>query len=82
MQGVALIMSENVNLFDPRQLAVGATILIIGVGGHIGYPDGFLPIPLLKGIFPYGWPAIATGAVAGILLNAIFLIFKPPQTSS
>ena len=78
MQGVALMMSEKVNLFDPKQLAIGATIMVIGIGGHIGYPDGFLPIPLLQGIFPNGWPAIATGAVAGILLNAIFLIIKPP----
>ena len=79
MQGIALMMSEKVNLFDPKQLAIGATILVIGIGGHIGYAGGFLPIPLLQGIFPNGWPAIATGAVAGILLNAIFLIFKPPQ---
>jgi uracil permease len=79
MQGIALMMSERVNLFDPKQLAIGATILVIGIGGHIGYAGGFLPIPLLQGIFPNGWPAIATGAVAGIVLNAIFLIFKPPQ---
>ena len=79
MQGIALMMSEKVNLFDPKQLAIGAVILVVGVGGHIGYPDGFLPIPLLKGVFPYGWPAIATGAVAGILLNLIFLVFKPPE---
>jgi len=82
MQGIALMMSEKVNLFDPKQLAIGATILVVGVGGHIGYPDGFLPIPLLQGIFPNGWPAIATGAVAGIVLNAIFLIFKPPQVGT
>jgi uracil permease len=79
MQGIALMISEDVNLFDPKQLAIGATILIIGVGGHIGYPDGFLPIPLLQGIFPNGWPAIATGAVAGIALNAIFLLVPPPK---
>lgn len=78
MQGIALMMSEKVDLFDPRQLGVGATILlVVGVGGHIGYPGGFLPVPLFKGIFPNGWPAIATAAVLGILLNAIFLIFKP-----
>jgi uracil permease len=76
MQGIALMMSEKVDLFDPRQLAVGATILVVGVGGHIGYPGGFLPIPALKGIFPSGWPAIATAAVLGILLNAIFQIFR------
>ncbi len=79
MQGIALMMSEKVNLFDPKQLAIGATVLVIGVGGNIGFPDGFLPIPILQGVFPNGWPAIATGAVAGILLNLIFLIFKPPE---
>ena len=31
----------------------------------------------VPGIFPNGLPAIATAAVLGILLNAIFLIFKP-----
>jgi uracil permease len=79
MQGIALIMSEKVNLFDPRQLAIGATILIVGIGGHIGFEGGFLPIALLTSIFPNGWPAIATGAVAGILLNAIFIAFPPPD---
>ena len=79
MQGIALMMSEKVNLFDPKQLAIGAAVLVIGVGGHIGFPGGFLPIPLLQSIFPYGWPAIATGAVAGILLNAFFLLVPTPE---
>jgi uracil permease len=78
MQGIALMMSEKVNLYDPKQLAIGAAILIIGIGGNIGFPGGFLPIPLLKGIFPFGWPAIATGAVVGILMNLITLFWKPP----
>jgi uracil permease len=79
MQGIALMIENKVNLFDARTLAVGATIMIIGIGGNIGYPNGFLPIPLLQGVFPFGWPAIATGAVFGILINAIFLIFKPSE---
>jgi uracil permease len=79
MQGIALMVENKVNLFDARTLAVGSTIMIIGIGGNIGYQGGFLPIPLLQGIFPFGWPAIATGAVFGILVNAIFLIFKPPE---
>jgi uracil permease len=78
MQGIALMMSEKVNLYDPKQLALGAIILIVGIGGNIGFPNGFLPIPLLQGVFPYGWPAIATGAVIGILLNLVFLFIKPP----
>ncbi len=77
MQGIALMMAEKVNLYDPRQLAIGAIILIVGIGGNIGYPNGFLPIPLLQGVFPNGWPAIATGAVVGILLNLIFFFWKP-----
>jgi uracil permease len=78
MQGIALMMSEKVNLFDPSQLIIGAIILIVGIGGNIGFSGGFLPIPALQGIFPYGWPAIATGAVVGILLNLLLLAWKPP----
>ena len=78
MQGIALMMAEKVNLFDPKQLAIGAVILIVGIGGNIGYPGGFIPFPILQGLFPQGLPAIATGAVAGILLNLIFVVFKPP----
>jgi len=81
MQGVALMIEEKVDMYDARNLAIGAVIFIVGVGGHIGYPDGFLPIPLLSSIFPDGWPAIATGAVLGILLNIIFTLFKAPETN-
>ncbi len=78
MQGIALMIAEKVNLYDPKQLAIGAVILIVGIGGNIGFPGGFLPVPLLQGVFPYGWPAIATAAVLGILMNAISLFWKPP----
>ena len=81
MQGIALMIAEKVNLFDPGQLAIGATILIVGIGGNIGFPGGFLPVPALTGIFPSGWPAIATGAVVGILMNLILLFFKPPVST-
>jgi len=78
MQGIALMMAEKVNLYDPKELALGAIILVVGIGGNIGYPNGMLPIPLLQKVFPFGWPAIATGAVLGILINLIFVFFKPP----
>jgi len=71
MQGIAIIQSEKVNLFDPRQLAVGAVVTIIAIGGQI--MGGYIPI-VVPGIFPDGLPCIATGAVAGILLNLIFLL--------
>jgi uracil permease len=76
MQGIALMQEHKVSMFDPRNLAIGAVIMIVGIGGNIGYPGGFIPVNI-PGIFPNGLPAIATAAVLGILLNAIFLIFKP-----
>jgi uracil permease len=80
MQGVALIQSEKVNLFDPKQLAVGATILILGIGGNLVLPSGMFPftIPYL---FPNGIPAIVFAAIVGILVNLVFVIFKTPVVS-
>jgi uracil permease len=76
MQGVALIQSEKVNLFDPKQLAVGATILVLGIGGAMGLPNGLFPFPIPVA-FPNGIPAIVFAALVGIVLNAMFLIIKP-----
>ncbi|MEX0788987.1 MAG: solute carrier family 23 protein [Anaerolineales bacterium] len=78
MQGIALMQEHKVSMFNPRNLAVGATIMIVGIGGNIGFPGGFFPISLPP-IFPNGLPAIATAAVLGILMNVIFLIFEPPS---
>jgi uracil permease len=80
MQGIALMVENKVNLFSPRTLAVGATIMVVGIGGNIGYPGGFLPVQI-AGIFPNGLPAIATAAVLGILINLIFLFFAPPKVA-
>jgi len=76
MQGIALMQEHKVSMFNPRNLAIGAVIMVVGIGGNIAYPNGLLPITV-PGIFPSGLPAIATAAVLGILLNATFLIFKP-----
>lgn len=75
MQGIALMQEAKVNMFDPLQLAVGATIMVIGIGGNIGFPGGFLPITI-PGVFPQGLPAIATSAVVGILMYVIFTALK------
>ncbi len=68
-------------MFDPRNLSIGAVIMIVGIGGNIGFPGGFIPLTV-PGIFPSGLPAIATASVLGILINAIFLIFKPPMAET
>ena len=78
MQGVALIQSEKVNLFDPKNLAIGAVILVLGIGGNLALPNGLFPftVPYL---FPSGIPAIVFAAIVGILLNLIFVLFKTPE---
>lgn len=74
MQGIALMMSERVNLFDPRQLAIGSIILVTGIGGN-AFPGGNLPIGP-------GIPAIAAAAIIGILVNLVFVFFPVPQTAA
>ncbi len=76
MQGIALIQSEKVNLFEPRNLAVGATILVAGIGGNLGLKDGLFPFPIPV-IFPNGIPAIVFAAILGILVNLLFVILPP-----
>jgi uracil permease len=67
VQGIALMMSERVNLFDPRQLAITSLVLVIGIGGD-AFEGGNLPF------FDWELPAIASAAVAGIALNLVFLL--------
>jgi uracil permease len=72
LQGVALMQAERVDLFDPRQLAVGATILVVGIGGS-AFPNGAIPAGTWQ------LPAIATAALVGIVLNFV-LRFAPAPT--
>jgi len=79
MQGIALIQQNKVDLFDPLQLAIGATIMVVGIGGNIGFLGGFLPI-VIPG-FPNGLPAIATAALVGIAMHLAFSMWKPRHPS-
>jgi uracil permease len=78
MQGVALIQSEKVNLFDPKNLAIGAIILVTGIGGNLALPDGLFPF-IVPVLFPAGIPAIVFAAILGILVSLVFVIFKPAE---
>lgn len=78
MQGVALLQSERVNLFDPRNLAIGAVVLVLGIGGNLALPNGLFPFPIPV-LFPSGIPAIVFSAIVGILLNILFVILPPSR---
>ncbi|MGI6544316.1 MAG: uracil-xanthine permease family protein [Limnochordia bacterium] len=83
-QGVALMIAEKVSLFKPASLAVTAMILVIGIGGSFFgnvVPEGG-KMALFSGnipIFGMELPAIATAAIVGILLNLVFVMFKPAE---
>ncbi|MDR0248778.1 MAG: xanthine permease [Oscillospiraceae bacterium] len=67
-QGIAIMINKKVDMFDARNLAVIAVILIIGLGGHYGFSGGMIPF------FGAKLPAIATAAIAGIVVNALLSV--------
>ena len=75
-QGVAIMVSEKLDLFSAKNLAVVSTILILGLGGT-AQPNGVIVVGGLK------LPAIATAAIFGIVLNLVFEFFpvKPEPGS-
>lgn len=76
-QGIAIMVNRKVDLFDARNLAVIATILVIGLGGHYGFADKVNnnQIPF----FGFHLPPIATAALVGIILNLLLSIGRKPQ---
>lgn len=67
-QGITIMMDKKVDMFKSSNLAIIAIILIIGLGGSFGFNDGMIPM------FGMEFPAIATAAVFGILLNLLLSI--------
>lgn len=64
-QGIAIMINKQVDLFNAKNLAVIAVILVVGLGGSYGFAGGLIPA------FGTKFPAIATAAIVGILLNLI-----------
>ncbi len=61
-QGIAIFMDKKVDMFDSKNLAVIATILVIGLGGNSAF-GGMIPF------FGMNLPTLSTAAMVGILLN-------------
>jgi len=67
-QGIAIMIEKKVDMFSIKNLAVIAIIMVIGLGGHYGFPNGNIPV------FGFALPAIATAAIVGIAINLILSI--------
>lgn len=67
-QGIAIIIEKKVDMFRSKNLAVMAVIFIVGLGGTYGYPGGSIPM------FGASFPAIATAALSGIVLNLVLSV--------
>ncbi|HET9914728.1 MAG TPA: hypothetical protein VFQ13_22745 [Anaerolineales bacterium] len=46
MQGIALIQENEVSMFHLCNLVVGVVIMIVGIGGNVGYESDFIPITI------------------------------------
>ncbi len=68
-QGMAIMIDKKVDMFDSKNIAVIATIVIVGIGGQYAF-GGNIPL------FGMNIPCVAGAAIAGILINALLSIKK------
>lgn len=66
-QGIAIMIDKKVDMFSSKNIAVIATVMVIGIGGQYAF-GGNIPF------FGINVPCIAGAAVFGILLNLILSI--------
>ncbi|NLM73903.1 MAG: xanthine permease [Clostridiaceae bacterium] len=66
-QGVAIMVEKKVDLFSSKNIAVIATIMIIGLGGQFAF-GGNIPF------FGLSVPCVAGAAIFGIIINFILSI--------
>lgn len=66
-QGIAIMVEKKVDLFSAKNIAVIATIMIIGLGGQYQF-GGVIPF------FGIEVPCVAGAAIFGIILNIILSI--------
>ncbi len=69
-QGIAIMIEKKADMFSAKNIAVIASIMIIGIGGKYGF-DQSGNIPFL---FGSSIPCVAGAAVFGIILNLLLSI--------
>lgn len=73
-QGIAIMIDKKADMFSAKNIAVIATIMIVGLGGQYIY-GGNIPF------FGLNIPCIAGAAIFGIILNAILSIGEKKQAN-
>lgn len=68
-QGIAIMIDKSVDMFDSKNIAVIATVMVVGIGGQYAF-GGNIPF------FGISIPCIAGAAIAGIVLNLLLSIGK------
>lgn len=66
-QGMAIMIDKKVDMFSSKNIAVIASVMVIGIGGNYAF-GGNIPF------FGLNVPCIAGAAIFGILLNALLSI--------
>ncbi|HKM34304.1 MAG TPA: solute carrier family 23 protein [Lachnospiraceae bacterium] len=66
-QGIAIMIDKSVDMFDSKNIAVIATVMVVGIGGQYAF-GGNIPF------FGMNIPCIAGAAIAGIVLNLLLSI--------
>ena len=66
-QGIAIMIDKKVDMFSSKNIAVIASIMVIGVGGQYAF-EGNIPF------FEMNIPCVAGASIFGIALNALLSI--------
>ncbi len=74
-QGIAIMIDKKVDMFSSKNIAVIATIMIIGVGGQYAFVQGNIPF------FGINVPCVAGAAIFGIVLNLLLSIGEKKKAS-
>jgi uracil permease len=74
-QGIAIMIEKKVDMFSAKNIAVIATIMIIGVGGQYAF-NGNIPF------FGIQVPCVAGAAVFGIIMNLLLSIGEKKRAAA
>ena len=74
-QGMAIMIDKKVDMFSSKNIAVIASVMVIGIGGNYAF-GGNIPF------FGLNVPCIAGAAIFGILLNLLLSIGEKKQENT